>query len=70
MGVHLQMGGGRPPTLLSYAAFISLAGLGGSYNKPLSTLLLSYVFILWKPLAFRDPVHHQLSQIFLFARFD
>ncbi|KAK1411684.1 hypothetical protein QVD17_38244 [Tagetes erecta] len=36
------MGGDRPPTLLSYAAFISLAGLGGSCNKPLSTLLLSY----------------------------
>ena len=35
-------GAGLP---LSYAAFISLAGLGGSCNKPLSTLPFSYVFI-------------------------
>ncbi|KAM7460654.1 hypothetical protein LguiB_035961 [Lonicera macranthoides] len=35
-------GAGLP---LSYAAFISLAGLGGSCNKPLSTLRFSYVFM-------------------------
>lgn len=35
-------GAGLPP---SYAAFISLAELGGSCNKPLSTLPFSYVFM-------------------------
>lgn len=35
-------GAGLP---LSYAAFISLAELGGSCNKPLSRLLFSYVFM-------------------------
>lgn len=66
MGVHLQMGGGRPPTLLSYAAFIS-----GWVDRAISLSRPSFYHTsLWKPLAFRDPVHHQLSQIFLFARFD
>lgn len=63
------MGRGRPPTLLT-AAFISLAELGVSCNKPLSTFPFSYVFFIQASrLAFRDPVHHQLSQIDLIVYF-
>lgn len=46
--LHMFLNGCAPPRAglpLSYAAFISLAELGGSCNKPLSTLPFSYVFM-------------------------
>ncbi|PRQ15654.1 hypothetical protein RchiOBHm_MTg0499031 (mitochondrion) [Rosa chinensis] len=46
--LHMFLNGCAPPWAglpLSYAAFISLAELGGSCNKPLSTLPFSYVFM-------------------------
>lgn len=67
-GCALPMGRGRPPTLLCMQHLLATRCW---VDRAISLSWPSlYHTSLWKPLAFRDPVHHQLSQIFLFACFD